>query len=160
MKTSAIPTSDKWRWNNAIDGIDVFDGPGMKILISWRSKNLVVIDMMTSFGMIRVVRMLLLGFAGIGVADGGLLLLTLASRLLVDLFNGAQFFLEFHASVLEPDFDLALGQTEGVRDFNPPPPRQVVIEVELFFQFQRLVARVSLSASSSWTSIGSLTIRK
>ena len=121
--------------------------------------NLVVIYVVTPFWMVGVVRMLLLRLAGIGVADGGFLLLALAPRLLVDLFDGAQFLLEFHASVLEPDFDLTFCQTEGVRDFNPPPPCQVVVEVELFLQLQRLVARVSLSASSSWTPIGSFKIK-
>ena len=66
--------------------------------------------MMTPFGMVGVVRMLLLRLAGISVADGGLLFLAFASRLFVDLFDSAQFLLEFHASVLEPDFDLAFRQ--------------------------------------------------
>lgn len=50
--------------------------------------------------------------------------------------------LPLHATVLEPDFDLALRQAERVRYFNPPPPRQVTVEVELLFQFQCLVPSV------------------
>ena len=89
------------------------------------------------------------------VADRALLLLALATGLLVDLLDGPQLLLELHAPVLEPDFDLPLRQAKGVSDFDPPPPRQVVIKVKLFLQFQRLVARVSLATSSSRAAIGS-----
>lgn len=97
----------------------------------------------------RVMVVLALGVVirGRCAVDGALLLFALATRLLVDLLHGAQFLLQLHAPVLEPDFDLALRQAEGVRDFDPSSPGQVVIEVELFFQFQRLVARVRLTSS-------------
>ncbi len=63
--------------------------------------------------------------------------LVLSRRLLLGL----------HAPILEPDFDLSLSQAKGVGDLDPTPPRQVPIEVELFLQFQRLVARVRLASS-------------
>ena len=67
--------------------------------------------------------------------------------LLVQLLDGLDLLFEFHAPVLEPDLDLTFRQTEGVRDLDPPPPRQVAVEVELFLQFQRLEPRVRLPAS-------------
>ncbi|KAJ8377219.1 hypothetical protein AAFF_G00265140, partial [Aldrovandia affinis] len=39
--------------------------------------------------------------------------------------------LPLHPPVLEPDFDLALGQAERVRDLDAPPAREVPVEVEL-----------------------------
>jgi hypothetical protein len=50
--------------------------------------------------------------------------------------------LPLHAPVLEPDLDLTLRQAQTVSYFDPPPPRQVAVEVEFLLQFQRLVARV------------------
>ena len=47
-----------------------------------------------------------------------------------------------HAPVLEPDLDLALAEVQHVRDLDPAAPRQVAVEVELLFQFERLVSRV------------------
>ena len=47
---------------------------------------------------------------------------------------------------LEPDLDLAFGEAEGVCNLDAPPAGQVAIEVELFFQFQRLEPGVRLSA--------------
>ena len=44
-------------------------------------------------------------------------------------------FFPLHPSVLEPDFDLALGKAEGVSNFYPSPACQVAIEVEFFLQF-------------------------
>jgi len=55
--------------------------------------------------------------------------------------HGANLF-PFHAPVLEPNFNLPLGQAEAVGDLDPSPPGQVAIKVEFFLQFQRLVARV------------------
>jgi hypothetical protein len=89
------------------------------------------------------------------VADGTLLFLALSTCLFVDLLDGSQLLFKFHAPILKPDFDLPLSQAKGVSDFDPPPPRQVVIKVKLFLQFQRLVARVSLATSSSRAAIGS-----
>lgn len=50
--------------------------------------------------------------------------------------------LPLHPPILEPDFDLAFGQAERVRDLDPPPPCEVPVEVELLFQLERLVAGV------------------
>ncbi|GIY86974.1 hypothetical protein CDAR_290111 [Caerostris darwini] len=50
--------------------------------------------------------------------------------------------LPLHAPVLEPDLDLPLREAECVGDLDPPPPRQVSVEVEFLFQLQRLVAGV------------------
>jgi hypothetical protein len=55
--------------------------------------------------------------------------------------NGANLF-PFHAPVLEPNFNLPLGQAEAVSDLDPSPPRQVAIKMKFFLQLQRLVARV------------------
>ena len=68
-----------------------------------------------------------------------------------ELRRAEQFALLFplHAPVLEPDLDLPLGQAQGVRDLDAPPPRQVAIVVKLFLQLQRLVARVGLAAASA-----------
>lgn len=60
---------------------------------------------------------------------------------------GLVLLLPLHAPVLEPDLDLALGQTEGVCDLDAASACQVSIEVELLFQLQRLVARVGLAAA-------------
>lgn len=69
--------------------------------------------------------------------------------LLVQFFNGLDFFLEFHAPILEPNFYLSLRQTECVCHLNPPPPRQIVVGVEFLFEFQSLVTGVGLAPSSS-----------
>ena len=50
--------------------------------------------------------------------------------------------LPLHASVLEPDLDLALRQAERVCSLDPPPTCQVAVEVELLLQLQGLVAGV------------------
>lgn len=44
----------------------------------------------------------------------------------------------FHAPVLEPHFDLTLGQVQQSRYFHPPRPAKVLVEVELLFQLQQL----------------------
>lgn len=51
--------------------------------------------------------------------------------------------LPLHPSVLEPDFDLPLVQTQGVRDLHAPAAAQVAVEVKLFLQLQSLVAGVT-----------------
>lgn len=51
--------------------------------------------------------------------------------------------LPLHPSVLEPDFDLPLVQTQGVCDLDAPAAAQVAVEVELFLQLQSLVASVT-----------------
>lgn len=76
------------------------------------------------------------------------------THLFVDLLHRPQFLLQLHPAILEPDFDLPLGQTQGVRNFDPPSPGQVVVEVELFLQLERLEAGVRLPASSTRASVG------
>lgn len=55
--------------------------------------------------------------------------------------------LQLHASVLEPNLDLPLAELQVVRDFDALLPVQVLVQVELFFQLQRLVTRVSLTSA-------------
>ena len=64
--------------------------------------------------------------------------------LLVELLDRLDLLLELHPPVLEPDLDLPLRQAQLVRHLDPPPPRQVVIRVELLLQLQGLVPRVRL----------------
>lgn len=42
-------------------------------------------------------------------------------------------FLPFHPAVLEPDFDLSLGEHERVGDLDTAPPCEISVKVELFF---------------------------
>lgn len=55
--------------------------------------------------------------------------------------------LVFHASVLEPDFDLPFGEVQQGGDLNPPRPAQVLVEVELLLQLQQL--RVGIGRAQS-----------
>ena len=71
--------------------------------------------------------------------------------LLIQLLDGLDLLLELHPPVLEPDLDLALCQAELVRHLYPPPPREVVVRVELLLQLQRLVAGVGLPAAAAET---------
>lgn len=41
----------------------------------------------------------------------------------------------FHPAVLKPDFNLPLGQHQGVRDLDAPPPSQIAVIVEFLLQF-------------------------
>ena len=50
--------------------------------------------------------------------------------------------LPLHASVLEPDLDLSLGETELVGQLGAPSTRQIAVEVEFFLELERLVAGV------------------
>jgi len=59
---------------------------------------------------------------------------------------GFVLFFPLHPPVLEPYLDLPLGQAQGVRDLDPPPPGQVPVEVKLLLQLQRLVPGVRLPA--------------
>jgi len=52
-----------------------------------------------------------------------------------------------HSTILEPDFDLTLGEAEGVRDLDAPAPGQVPVEVELLLKLERLIARVGCPRS-------------
>jgi len=57
------------------------------------------------------------------------------------------FFLPLHASVLEPDLDLALGEAQHVCDLNTTTTSKVAVEVEFFLEFQRLESCVRLARS-------------
>lgn len=94
------------------------------------------------------------------VADRTFLFFALTTRLLVDLFDSSQFLLQLHASILEPNLDLAFRQAQGVGDLDPPPPCQVMIKMKFFLQFQSLVARVSLATSPSRAAIGSCILKR
>lgn len=48
-------------------------------------------------------------------------------------------FLPFHPAVLKPDFDLSLWEAEGMGYLDPPPARQVPVEMEFLLQLQGLV---------------------
>ena len=82
-----------------------------------------------------------------GEGSGGRLLSLGLLLLLVELLDRLDLLLQLHPPVLEPDLDLSLRQAEGVRHFYPPPPRQVVVRVELLLQFKGLVPRVRLPSS-------------
>ena len=84
-------------------------------------------------GVVMVMLIALVMMITAAIADGALLLFTFAACLFIDLLDGPQFLLEFHAAILEPDFDLAFGEAECVGDFNSPPPSQIVIKVEFLF---------------------------
>lgn len=51
-------------------------------------------------------------------------------------------FFPLHASVLEPNLDLALGEAERVGDLHPPAPGQVAVVVKFLLQLQDLLASV------------------
>ena len=51
-------------------------------------------------------------------------------------------FFPLHAAILEPNFDLAFCQTQGMGNFDPPAASQVAIKMKFFLQFQSLVAGV------------------
>jgi len=52
--------------------------------------------------------------------------------------------LPLHTAVLEPYFDLSLGETECMCYLDSPPASEISIEVELLFEFESLVAGVRL----------------
>ncbi|GFU43279.1 hypothetical protein NPIL_11951 [Nephila pilipes] len=47
--------------------------------------------------------------------------------------------LPLHPPILKPDLDLSLREAEGMSDFDPPPARQVPVEMEFLLQFEGLV---------------------
>ena len=57
--------------------------------------------------------------------------------------------LGLHAAVLKPDLDLSLGEAERVCDLDATFAREVAVELKLFLEFERLVARVRLTTSTS-----------
>lgn len=56
--------------------------------------------------------------------------------------------LVFHASVLEPDFDLPFGEVQQGSDLDATRPAQVLIEVELLLQLQQLRVGVGRAQSA------------
>jgi len=73
-------------------------------------------------------------------ADGPVRLVDLAYRLHLALL--------LHAPVLEPDFDLALGERQLARQLDAATARQVAVELEVLLQLERLVTRVRLTAAA------------
>jgi hypothetical protein len=65
--------------------------------------------------------------------------------------------LPFHASVLEPDFYLAVAQTEEVGDFDSSPARQISVEMELLLKFQGLMTSVRRSCPLGVAYVASIT---
>lgn len=63
-----------------------------------------------------------------------ILVLELSFAVTVELLDGQLLFLQFHPTVLEPDLDLPLRQTQRVRYFYATLAGQVVIELKLFLQ--------------------------
>lgn len=55
--------------------------------------------------------------------------------------------LPLHSPILEPDFDLPLGQTQCVGDLDPPSPGQVPVEMKLLLQLQDLLSGISGSGA-------------
>lgn len=51
-------------------------------------------------------------------------------------------FLQFHSTVLEPNFDLSVSQVHAFTDLQAALSSQVHVEQELFFQLQSLVLSV------------------
>jgi len=76
---------------------------------------------------------------------------------LVEFLDGANLLLLLHASVLEPDLDLTLGEVERDRQFDATPTRQIAAVVEFLLQFERLVASVRLPTSPPLRRIWSCT---
>lgn len=69
--------------------------------------------------------------------------------LLIELLDGLDLLFELHSSILKPDLDLSFRQTKLMGHFDPSSPREVVIRVEFFFEFQGLVTGICLTASPS-----------
>ena len=68
-----------------------------------------------------------------------------AAARLVQLLDVLDLLLGLHASVLEPDFDLTLGEAERMRDLDASLAREVAVELKLFLKLQGLIARVRLT---------------
>jgi len=54
--------------------------------------------------------------------------------LFVEFLDGLNLFLQFHPTVLEPNFDLPFRQAERVGHFNTSSSRQVMVRVKFFLQ--------------------------
>lgn len=60
--------------------------------------------------------------------------------------------LVFHSSVLEPDFDLPLGEGQELGHLDPAWSAEVAVEVKLLLQFHQLGVGVGCAGSlGSWT---------
>lgn len=83
-----------------------------------------------------VVISIIVGIAAIGCVSivGSISVVGIIRIFLLDVFRIWKFIvlLPFHPPVLEPDFDLPLRKTEGVRYFDASPPSKVPVEVKLF----------------------------
>jgi len=77
-----------------------------------------------------------------------------AAARLVQLLDVLDLFLGLHPAILEPDFDLTLGEAERVRDLNASFARQVAVELEFLLQLEGLVARIGLSTATTLRRIG------
>jgi hypothetical protein len=60
--------------------------------------------------------------------------ISLLPLLLVDLLHRAQLLLQLHPPVLEPYFDLALGEAECVGYLDASPARKIMVEVKFFLE--------------------------
>lgn len=60
-------------------------------------------------------------------------------------------FLQFHASVLEPHFDLILTELQRARDLHPTRARQVPAVVELLLQLRELFGAKAAPGQCVWT---------
>lgn len=58
-------------------------------------------------------------------------------------------FFQFHPPVLEPDFDLPVGEVHAAADLQTALPRQVHVEEELLLQLQSLVLGVGATLLST-----------
>jgi len=90
-----------------------------------------------------------------------LLLLTHGSRLpveFVQFLDGADLLLLLHASVLEPDLDLALGEVERHREFDATSTRQVAAVVELLLELEGLMTGVRLATTSTLRRVRSCSV--
>ena len=67
---------------------------------------------------------------------------------LVDLAYRLHLAFLLHATVLEPDLDLALGERQLARQLDAATARQVAVELEVLLEFESLVAGVRLPATT------------
>jgi len=73
---------------------------------------------------------------------------------LVQFTNRLDLAFLFHPSVLKPDLDLTLGETELAGEFDATAARQIAVELEVFLQLQGLMAGVRLPALAPLRRVG------
>ena len=78
-----------------------------------------------------------------------ILVLELGFAVVVELLDCQLLFFQLHSTVLKPDLDLPLRQTQRMRNLYASFPGQIVVELKLFLQLQGLIAAVRLSATAS-----------